>query len=176
MRLALALILTLSLTGTPALSQGKQVDKPTFSGIGRMEDWKASLPEFRAGQNSMRQKSWDDALNHFRASLDLYKYQPKVWIEIGRAIEAKNGNITEAEIAYKNATKLDTSNWHAWKRLANVLLIQKKFREAREAAASALSLNPPPKERAEVDRLIQSIDAGLGAQDDSARGGVNESQ
>lgn len=131
-----------------------------FPGMGSIEAWRGSRPDFEAGVRSMKARKWDDAVQHFKASLAMYPYQPKAWIEIGRANEERDGAVEEAEKDYREALKLDTSNWHAWKRLANVLLIQKRYNEAREAASSAIELNPPAQARAELDNMIKAIEAG----------------
>lgn len=131
-----------------------------FPGVGSFEAWKTSVPEYQAGLRSMRNRRWDDAIGHFKASLNLYSYQAKAWIEIGRALEARDGDPHEAENAYREALKVDSANWRAWKRLGNVLLIQKQYPAAREAVSNAIALNPPPQARAELDKLIQGIEAG----------------
>jgi tetratricopeptide (TPR) repeat protein len=150
--------------GLPSTAKPEKA-KEGFSGVGSFDAWKQSVPEFQAGLRCMKNKRWDDATGHFKASLALYEFQPKAWIEIGRANEERGGDIADSEHAYREALKLDSANWHAWKRLANVLLIQKKYRAARESAASAIGLNPPQAARAELDRMVQAIEAGEKSQD-----------
>lgn len=142
------------------LSEEAERTQNKFPGTGSFEAWKTSVPEYQAGLRSMRNKRWDDAIGHFKASLALYEFQPKCWLEIGRAMEARDGDPHEAENAYRQALKLDSSNWRAWKRLGNVLLVQKKYSAAREAVSNAIALNPPQQARNELDKMIQAIEAG----------------
>lgn len=165
-------ILSHSFVCVPAFSKQNRQNQPSpqnqrnqqkdggFPGTGSFDAWKTSIPEYQAGLRSMKNSSWDEGIGHFKASLDLYAFQPKCWIEIGRAMEARGSDVTDAENAYREAIKLDSQNWHAWKRLANVLLIQKRYRAAREAAANAVALNPPAPALSEIDKIIQSINSG----------------
>jgi hypothetical protein len=38
--------------------------------------------------------------------------------------------------------------------------MQKRYKDARQAAASAVQLNPPPQARKELDQIIQQSGAG----------------
>lgn len=136
------------------------VDLTKFPGVGSIDAWKTSVPEFRAGMEQMKLRKWDDAIAHFRASITLYEYQPKAFLEIGKAIEAKDGLVTDAEKAYRQCVKLNNQSWAGWKGLANNLFVQKRYDEAREAVSNALNLNPPPKARQHMDKLVQMIDSG----------------
>ncbi|MBY0356369.1 MAG: tetratricopeptide repeat protein [Candidatus Obscuribacterales bacterium] len=135
--------------------------KADFPGVGSYDSWQSSQPERKAGQALMKEHKWDEAIAHFRASLALYEYQPHVWLAIGRAIEAKSGLIQDAENAYRQSLKLDSQSWSAWKHLANVLYMQKRYAEAREAISNALNLNPPPEARNEMDKIVVRIDSAL---------------
>lgn len=161
--LALAVSLVCSVDAKPGQNAQKGPSAEGFPGVGSVEAWRGSRLDWRAGMQSMRAKRWDDAVQHFKASLAMYPYQAKAWIEIGRANEERDGNVEEAEKAYREALKIDTNSWQAWKRLANVLLTQKRFKEARQAAASAVQLNPPQQARKELDQIIQQ--AGAGSED-----------
>ena len=136
------------------------IDMSKFPGSGSIDAWKTSVPEFRAGMEQMKLKKWDDAIAHFRASITLYEYQPKAFYEIGKATEAKDGLVSDAERSYRQCVKLNAQSWAGWKALANVLFIQKRYGEAREAVSNALNLNPPQKARQTMDKLVQMIDSG----------------
>ncbi|MBX9687430.1 MAG: tetratricopeptide repeat protein [Candidatus Obscuribacterales bacterium] len=136
------------------------VDMSKFPGVGSIDSWKTSVPEFREGMNSMKSRRWDEAIAHFRASIALYEYQPKAWLEIGKAIEAKGGLVADAEKSYRQCVKLNSQSWNGWKCLSNVLYEQKRYDEAREAVSNALALNPPAKARAQMDKIVQMIDSG----------------
>lgn len=149
------------------------VDMSKFPGVGSVDAWKTSVPEFRSGMEQMKAHKWDDAIAHFRASITLYNYQPKAYLEIGKAIEAKDGLVTDAEKAYRQCVKLNNQSWAGWKGLANNLFVQKRYEEAREAVSNALNLNPPAKAREHMDKLVQMIDSG---QRDSNVSGQNTGQ
>lgn len=160
--LMLAAAMVASFALTVEAKPAKKGPADEFPGVGSIEAWRGSRVDWRAGMESMKAHKWDDAVLHFKASLAMYSYQPKAWIEIGRANEERDGNVEEAEKAYREAIKIDTNSWQAWKRLANVLLMQKKYTEARQAAASAVQLNPPPEARKQLDQIIQQAGAGQG--------------
>lgn len=149
------------------------VDLSKFPGVGSIDAWKTSVPEFRSGMEQMKERRWDDAIAHFRASIALYEYQPKAFLEIGKAIEAKGGLVTDAEKAFRQCVKLNNQSWAGWKGLANNLFVQKRYDEAREAVSNALNLNPPPKARQQMDKMVQMIDGG---QKDSNTTGQNTAQ
>lgn len=146
------------------------VDMNKFPGMGSIDAWKTSVPEFRAGMEQMKERKWDDAIAHFRASIALYEYQPKAFLEIGKAIEAKDGLVTDAEKAFRQCVKLNNQSWAGWKGLSNNLFVQKRYDEAREAVSNALNLNPPAKARQQMDKLVQMIDS---SQKDSNTTGQN---
>jgi tetratricopeptide (TPR) repeat protein len=139
----------------------QSASKNKFPGVGSYDDWKASLPEYQAGLDKMKEHSWDEAIAHFRATLALYQYQPAAWLEIGRCTEKKGGLVSEAEAAYRQSLKLDSQYWRAWKHLSNVLYMQKKFDEARQSVSNAMNLNPPPADREAMGKMIQMIDSGM---------------
>jgi tetratricopeptide (TPR) repeat protein len=155
--------------GASAATQGRSA----FPGMGSFDAWKSSLPEFRAGQKCMKDKQWDQAIAHFKASVDLYEYQPRAWLQVGRALQRKGADVAEQEKCFRKALKLDQSNWHSWKELANVLFITKRYGEARESLASAIQLNPPPEGKLELEKMIKDVDS---AQRNSDTGGLNTGQ
>lgn len=136
------------------------VDMSKFPGVGSIDSWKTSVPEFRVGMEKMKAHRWDEAIQHFRASIALYEYQPRAFLEIGKATEAKGGLIEDAERSYRQCVKLNNQSWNGWKCLANVLYMQKRYPEAREAVSNALNLNPPAKARQQMDKIVQMIDSG----------------
>ena len=136
------------------------VNMSKFPGVGSIDSWKTSVPEFRVGMEKMKAKRWDEAIQHFRASIALYEYQPRAFLEIGKATEAKGGLIEDAERSYRQCVKLDNQSWHGWKCLSNVLYMQKRYDEAREAISNALNLNPPARAKQQMDKIVQMIDAG----------------
>lgn len=136
------------------------IDLKKFPGTGSIDAWKESVPEYRSGLLKMKEHKWDEAIAHFKASIALYEFQPRAWLQIGRATEAKDGLVADAEQAYRRSLKLNSQNWNAWKCLANNLYVQKRFSEAREAAANGVQLSPPPRGRQELDKMIQVIDSG----------------
>lgn len=140
------------------------VDMKKFPGTGSIDAWKQSVPEFRSGMLKMKEHKWDEAIAAFRASIALYEFQPKAWLQIGRATEAKDGLVLDAEKAFRRSLQLDSQSWAAWKCLSNNLYLQKRFPEAREAAANGIQLGPPQRGRQELDKIIQSINS---AQKDS---------
>ena len=135
------------------------VDK--FPGVGSFDAWRTSVPEYRAGMAKMRNRRWDEAIAHFRASITLYEYHPDAWLAVGRCIEKKGGLQSDAEAAYRNCLKLDNQSWNGWKCLANVLYTEKRYDESRQALTNALNLNPPPKQRQKMGKMVQMIDSGL---------------
>jgi tetratricopeptide (TPR) repeat protein len=143
----------------PVKKHPMNLDK--YTGIGSQDAYNSAKPEMEKGWECLAQKQWDQAINHFRAAIALYPNLPKTYIGIGRALEGKHASNADIETAYKESLKLDSANWRAWKRLANVLYEQKKYGEARQALGSAISLNVPPKPRAELDNMIKAIDSQL---------------
>lgn len=149
------------------------VDMSKFPGVGSIDSWKTSVPEFRSGMDKMKDHRWDEAISHFRASIALYEYQPRAFLEIGKATEAKGGLVADAEKSYRQCVKLDNQSWAGWKNLGNVLFMQKRYPEAREAVSNALALNPPSLAHQRLDKMVQMIDAG---QRDSNTSGQNTGQ
>ncbi len=135
------------------------IDMSKFPGVGSIDSWKTSVPEFRVGMEKMRAHRWDEAIEHFRASIALYEYQPRAWLEIGKATEAKGGLVEDAEKSYRQCLKLDNQSWAGWKNLGNVLYMQKRYPEAREAVSSALQLRPPAKATQQLEKMVQMLDA-----------------
>lgn len=135
------------------------VDMSKFPGVGSIDSWKTSVPEFREGMNKMKEHSWDEAIAHFRASIALYEYQPRAWLEIGKAIEAKNGLVEDAEKAFRQCVKLNNQSWNGWKCLGNNLYVQKRYGEAREAVSNSLQLNPPAKAKQQLEKMVQMLDS-----------------
>jgi tetratricopeptide (TPR) repeat protein len=149
------------------------VDMGKFPGVGSIDSWKTSVPEFREGMTKMKAHRWDEAIAHFRASIALYEYQPKAFLQIGKAIEAKDGLVADAEKAYRQCVKLDNQSWQGWRALANVLYLQKRYDEARTAVSNALNLNPPAKARQTMGKMVQMIDAGQKDSDTQGRDAAN---
>lgn len=144
------------------------VNTSKFPGVGSIDSWKTSVPEYRAGMAKMKAHSWDEAIAHFRASIALYEYQPKAFYEIGRAIERKGGLVADAEKSYRKSVKLDNQFWQGWKALSNVLYEQKRYDEAREAVGNALNLDPPRQAKMQMDKMVQMMDAA--SRDANTRG------
>lgn len=140
-----------------------------FPGMGSFDAWKSSLPELHAGQKCMREKQWDQAIAHFKASLDLYEFQPHCYLQMGRALQRKDANVADQEKCFRKALKLDQTNWHAWKELANVLYITKRYDEARESLASAIQLNPPQQGKEELEKMIRDVDSAQRNADTGSR-------
>lgn len=149
------------------------IDMSKFPGMGSIDNWKASVPEFRVGMEKMKAHRWDEAIEHFRASIALYEYQPRAWLEIGKATEAKGGLVSDAEKSYRQCLKLDNQSWAGWKNLGNVLYMQKRYPEAREAVSNALQLRPPAKASQQLGKMVQMLDS---ASRDSDTGGRNTAQ
>ncbi len=141
-----------------------------FPGMGSFDAWKSSLPELSAAQKCMRDKQWDQAIAHYKASLDLYEFQPRCYLQMGRALQRKSASVEDQEKCFRKALKLNESNWQAWKELANVLYITKRYDEARSSLASAIQLNPPAQGKLQLERMIRDVDS---AQRNSDTGGRN---
>lgn len=135
------------------------VNMSKFPGVGSIDSWKTSVPEFRSGMTKMRQHQWDEAIGHFRASIALYEYQPHAWYQIGRAIEAKNGLFADAEKAFRKSVSLDNQYWQGWKALANNLYVQKRYDESREAISNALNLDAPQAAKGQMRKIVEMIDS-----------------
>jgi Flp pilus assembly protein TadD len=161
----LSLALLLSLSTTPGFSAGDfepdEVNPPAskFPGVGSYDNWKASLPLFQQGQQAMKQHQWDQAIAAFKASLDQYPYQWHAHFLIGRAIERKGGRKEDAEAAYRQSIKLEQNNWRPWKALANVLYVEKRYGQAREALTDAMELRPPQNVHDNMAKLLEAIDS-----------------
>ena len=159
-----------NVSASPAVDTNIQsANKNKFPGVGSIDDWKTSLPEYQAGLQEMKQHRWDRAIAHFRATLALYEYQPAAWLEIGRCIEKKDGLVSEAEEAYRQCLKLDSQYWRGWKHLGNVLYMQKKYDEARQSVSNALDLSPPQLDKEELRKMIQTINSGIKDADTQGR-------
>lgn len=157
---ALVLLLALSVQ-TQVIAQEFEAERDLakFPGVGSIEAWRTARPEAQAGNAAMKARRWDEAIRHFKAALDLYEYQPRVWTQMGRAIEERGGDLAEAERCYRKSLKLNAENWHAWKCLANVLYVQKRYGESREALASALQLKVPPKELGKLQEMVKRVES-----------------
>lgn len=159
-------------------AEGESVDesepeagpRSKFPGMGSIDAWRSSLPELRAGNRCMKEKQWDEAIAHYKASVDLYEYQPRCWLQMGRALQRKGADVADQEKCFRKALKLDQTSWHAWKELANILYETKRYGEARESLASAIQLNPPPQGKQELERMIKDVDS---AQRNADTGGRN---
>ena len=156
----LSLVL-LAITSCPVLAEdAKKPSHPVdhFSGIGRIEDFKAALPDENAGWEALHDKRFKDAVDKFRSATSKFANLPHAYMGMGTAFE-KLGDMKEAESSYRSAIKLDTNNWRGYKRLANLLYQDQKYDEARRALADDASLKPPKKAQDQIDKMIQSIEA-----------------
>lgn len=156
MRVLILLIISfLVLTNHVQAQAAKATD--TFPGVGSIEQWQASKPEYIAGLASMKVKQYQRAIEHFDAALALYSFDYKYYYHLGRALEAGGGKMEDAETAYRKALSLRSSDWKAWHRLSSVLYVQKKYSEARDALGSALQLDVPAKERVKLETELKTI-------------------
>jgi|GEM_PF-5205117 len=156
MRIALLLIIAL-LTITINVSAQGNHNTGSFPGLGSIEQWQSSKPEFDAGIALMKTKQYQQAIEHFNAAITLYPYDHKYFFHLGRAIEASGGKMEDAEAAYRKALSLRSSDWKAWHRLSSVLYVQKKYSEARDALGSALQLDVPPNEKRKLETELKTI-------------------
>jgi tetratricopeptide (TPR) repeat protein len=129
-----------------------------FNGIGRMQDFRAAMPDERRGWELLRDRHPEKAAERFQAAINTYANLPLAYLGLGVANERLN-NLDAALTAYRGAIKCDTNNWRAWKRLGNLLYQQDKFTEARDALANAVALHPPAKARQQIDKMIQAVEA-----------------
>ncbi|MBY0550760.1 MAG: tetratricopeptide repeat protein [Candidatus Obscuribacterales bacterium] len=150
-------------------SEAETGPRSKFPGMGSIDAWRSSLPELRAGNRCMKEKQWDEAIAHYKASVDLYEYQPRCWLQMGRALQRKGADVADQEKCFRKALKLDQTNWHSWKELANILYMTKRYGEARESLASAIQLNPPPQGKQELERMIKDVDSAQRGADTSGR-------
>jgi tetratricopeptide (TPR) repeat protein len=130
-----------------------------FPGIGRRQDFAQAMVEERAALRLMQDKQYDQAINRFKQAIQIYPNLPAAHMYIGQSIERMGGSDEEAESQYRAAIKLDNDDFRAWHKLAGLLYKRKKYVEARKAVAKAIMLNPPPRERKILDRMINMIDS-----------------
>jgi Flp pilus assembly protein TadD len=160
---SIALLLSLSAPGARSQAEFEpdEVNPPAskFPGVGSFDNWKASLPLFQQGQEAMKQHQWDQAIAAFKASLDQYPYQWRAHFLLGRATERKGGRMEDAEAAYRESIKLEQNNWRPWKALANVLYVEKRYGQAREALTDAMELHAPKNAHDSMAKLLEAIDA-----------------
>ena len=130
----------------------------TFNGMGRQQDFDAAIPHERQGFAQLRNKQPKAAIEQFKAALAKYPNLFHAYMGLGLAHERLN-QLDDAQDAYRSAIKCDTGNWRPWKRLANLLYQQNKFTESRDALASALALHPPAPAKAQMDQMIQAVEA-----------------
>lgn len=156
MRIAILLIFAL-MTITMDVSAQETQGKEGFPGVGSIEQWQSSKPEFQAGLADMKTKQYQRAIEHFNAAIALYPYEHKYFFHLGRAIEASGGKLEDAEAAYRKALSLKSDDWKAWHRLSSVLYVQKKYSEARDAVGSALQLDVPPKDKLKLETELKTI-------------------
>ncbi len=134
-------------------------DTKGFPGTGDINAWESSKPLYRGGLRCLRNGQWNEAIEKFRAALALYPYEYKSYIGIGKATEEMGGNILDAENSYRQALKLKSDSWQAWELLANVLYMEKKYDEARQALANADQLPVPAANRDELKKLLFDIES-----------------
>ncbi len=154
MRIAILLIIALI---TMSLSVSAQEIQARFPGVGSIEQWQSSQPEFIVGMANMKAKQYQKAIEHLNAAIALYHYEHKYYFHLGRAIEASGGKLEDAEAAYRHALSLKSSDWKAWHRLSSVLYVQRKYSEARDAVGSAIQLDVPPKDRLKLETELKTI-------------------
>lgn len=133
------------------------VVKDTFPGVGSIEQWQSSKPEYQAAMADMKVKQYQRAIEHFNAAIALYPYDHKYFYHLGRAIEASGGKMEDAEANYRKALSLKSSDWKSWHRLSSVLYVQKKYSEARDALGSALQLDVPANERLKLETELKTV-------------------
>ncbi len=156
MRIAMLLIIAL-MTVTIGVSAQEIQGKEGFPGVGSIEQWQSSRPEFQAGMADIKAKQYQRAIEHFNAAITLYSYEHKYYFHLGRAIEASGGKLEDAEAAYRHALSLKSSDWRAWHRLSSVLYVQRKYSESRDALGSALQLDVPTKDRLKLETELKTI-------------------
>lgn len=130
-----------------------------FSGFGRREDFETAMKEERAGWRRFLEKDYDQAIKKFKIAVQIYPNLPCAYLGTGESIEKAAGSNQDAEDAYRTAIKLNTDDYRAWHKLGGILYNEKKYPEARKALANAQSLNPPPRERRLIDRMIGIVDS-----------------
>jgi Flp pilus assembly protein TadD len=165
---ALTAILSMSTSPFKALAEndnrsqdeGLGVFADTFKDVGRQEDFTAAMPLERKGIRQLNNGRYAEAEASFRAALKQYPSLAQAYHGLGVALEKQGTNLADAEAAYRSSLKLNTTNFKVWKRLANILYQEKKYSDARKAIADAISLNPPPKVRRELDAMIRTVEAG----------------
>jgi Tfp pilus assembly protein PilF len=140
----------------PKKGAGGPLDK--FTGLGRKQDFDKAIPEERHAWEAMRNKQPKVAVDHFKAAIAAYPNVPRAFLGMGIAYERLN-ELDKAQAAYRDAIKCDTSAWAPWKRLGNLLYQQEKFAEAREAFGNALALHPPQQAAAQLETMIQAVEA-----------------
>lgn len=155
--LSTVVVALLAVAGPSSAQKGED----GFPGMGSIDAWRSSRPEYRQGMQFMKQSKWDQAIARFRAALALYPDDFRCHLEIGRAIEAKGGAADDAEAAYRSALRINSQSWRAWKGLANIYFSEKKYASAREAVDNARQLSPPAKAQEELNSMVKMIDSAL---------------
>lgn len=153
----LAAVTIVSSIGLSAYAQGAPQHRAEFPGVGTVEAWQSSQPEYEAGLYNFKIKQYQKAIEHFNAAIALYPFDHRYFYQLGRSIEFSGGKLEDAEAAYRKALSLRSSDWKSWHRLSSVLYVQKKYSEARDALGSALQLDVPPNDRAHLENQLKTI-------------------
>lgn len=142
--------LSLSVTNAaPAQAEG-------FPGVGSRFAYADALPHYNLGNRYMAKEWWEKAVEKYNDAINIYPYDPDVYINLGTALRKMQDN-AGAEKAFRKALELNDKDWVTWSNLGNMIMIQDRFMEALDCFDKAFKCGAPEADRKAMEENIDGI-------------------
>jgi Tfp pilus assembly protein PilF len=138
-------------------------DANGFPGKGSYQAWVKAIPIYNEGNKFRRAKQYPQAIAKYKAAIAIYPQYAGAYHGLALVLES-SGDPTSAELAYKRAIDLDTSNWMPLNDYAGLLYNKGQYLESKQVALKALKLNPPPEWVRDIKSGIADDDKKLNEQ------------
>lgn len=137
------------LNAAPAQAEG-------FPGVGSRMAYADALPHYNLGNRYMAREWWEKAVEKYNDAIDIYPYDPDVYINLGTALRKMQDN-AGAERAFRKALELNDKDWITWSNLGNMIMMQDRFMEALECFEKAFKCGAPEADKKAMEENIDGI-------------------
>lgn len=136
-------------SAAPAKAEG-------FPGVGSRMAYADALPHYNLGNRYMAREWWEKAVEKYNDAIDIYPYDPDVYINLGTALRKMQDN-AGAERAFRKALELNDKDWITWSNLGNMIMMQDRFMEALECFEKAFKCGAPEADKKAMEENIDGI-------------------
>lgn len=144
------LLATLSAVNVaPAKAEG-------FPGVGSRTAYADALPHYNLGNRYMVREWWEKAVEKYNDAINIYPYDPDVYINLGTALRKMQDN-AGAEKAFRKALELNDKDWITWSNLGNMIMMQDRFQEALDCFEKAFQCGAPEADKKAMQENIDGI-------------------